>query len=55
MNFDFLDVAIVVVYIILIFYSGTLMRKYVGNIGDYLVANRTMGFHLGLLSMMGFV
>ena len=52
MDFTFIDVGIVVLYIVLIFYSGTLMKKYIGGIGDYLVANRTMGYHLGLLSMM---
>lgn len=52
MSFNYFDIGIVVIYIVLIFYSGTVMKKYVGGIGDYLVANRTMGFHLGLLSMM---
>ncbi len=28
------------------------MKKYVSGIGDYLVADRTMGFNLGLISMM---
>jgi len=28
------------------------MKKYVGGISDYLVADRSMGFHLGLLSLM---
>jgi SSS family solute:Na+ symporter len=28
------------------------MKKYVGGISDYLVADRSMGYHLGLLSMM---
>ena len=52
MNFGAIDIAIVAIYIVLIFYSGTLMKKYIRGIGDYLVADRTMGFHLGLLSMM---
>ncbi len=52
MNLSFFDWTIILIYIVLIFYSGTLMKKYVGNIGDYLVANRSMGFHLGLLSLM---
>ena len=52
MNFGVIDISIVIIYIVLIFYSGTIMKKYIGGIGDYLVANRTMGFHLGLLSMM---
>ncbi len=52
MGLGYFDIAIVAIYVVLIFYSGTIMKKYVGGIGDYLVANRTMGFHLGLLSMM---
>jgi len=51
-NLNYLDIAIILVYLILIFYSGFIMKKYVGGISDYLVADRTMGFHLGLLSMM---
>ena len=52
MQFSIIDISIVAIYIVLIFYSGTIMKKYIGGIGDYLVADRTMGFHLGLLSMM---
>jgi SSS family solute:Na+ symporter len=52
MGLSYFDIAIVAIYVVLIFYSGTIMKKYIGGIGDYLVANRTMGFHLGLLSMM---
>lgn len=52
MNLTYLDIFIIFIYLILIFYSGSIMKKYVGGISDYLVADRTMGFHLGLLSMM---
>ncbi|HDL18282.1 MAG TPA: sodium:solute symporter family protein [Bacteroidetes bacterium] len=52
MNLSAFDIVIVLIYIVLIFLSGSLMKKYVGNISDYLVANRSMGFHLGLLSLM---
>ena len=52
MNLTYLDIFIIFIYLVLIFYSGSIMKKYVGGISDYLVADRTMGFHLGLLSMM---
>jgi SSS family solute:Na+ symporter len=52
LNLSYLDIAILFIYLVLIFYSGSIMKKYVGGISDYLVADRSMGFHLGLLSMM---
>jgi SSS family solute:Na+ symporter len=52
MNFSLFDLGIVAFYIVLVFLSGILMKKYVSGIGDYLVADRTMGFNLGLISMM---
>ncbi len=52
MYFNFFDLGIIALYIALVFLSGILMKKYVGGIGDYLVADRTMGFNLGLISMM---
>jgi SSS family solute:Na+ symporter len=52
MNLSYFDIAIVAIYIVIVFFSGILMKKYVKGIGDYLVANRTMGFNLGLISMM---
>jgi len=52
MNLSVFDLGIVVFYIALVFLSGILMKKYVSGIGDYLVADRTMGFNLGLVSMM---
>ena len=52
MLLNYLDLAIVAVYLLVIFYAGYRMKKYVSGIGDFLVAGRSMGFHLGLLSMM---
>ena len=52
MNLSIFDLGIVVFYIALVFLSGILMKKYVSGIGDFLVADRTMGFNLGLVSMM---
>jgi SSS family solute:Na+ symporter len=52
MSFNFLDILLIVVYLILIFISGVWMKKYVGGIKDFLVADRSMGFNLGLISLM---
>jgi SSS family solute:Na+ symporter len=52
MYFNFIDLLIVGLYIVLVFLSGILMKRFVSGIGDYLVADRTMGFNLGLISMM---
>jgi SSS family solute:Na+ symporter len=52
MYFNLLDLGIIAIYIILVFLSGILMKRFVTGIDDYLVADRTMGFNLGLISMM---
>ena len=52
MNFSYLDFAIVIFYIILAFALGAFGKKYVKGIDDYLVAGRSMGFNLGLISLM---
>jgi len=52
MNLAWYDIVIIVVYILLIFYSGSIVKKYISGISDYLVAGRGMGFYLGLLSLM---
>ncbi len=52
MNLAWYDIVIIVVYLLLIFYSGSIVKKYIGGISDYLVAGRGMGFYLGLLSLM---
>jgi solute:Na+ symporter, SSS family len=52
MNLNYIDIAIIIIYILLIFVSGSLVKKYIKGIDDYLVAGRSMGFHLGLLSLM---
>ena len=52
MNSSILDLLFVVAYLLLIFLSGTLVKKYVKGIDNFLVAGRSMGYHLGLLSLM---
>jgi len=52
MNFSILDLVFIVVYLVLVFFSGALVKKYVKGIDNFLVAGRSMGFHLGLLSLM---
>lgn len=52
MNLSILDLLFVVAYLLLIFLSGTLVKKYVKGIDNFLVAGRSMGYHLGLLSLM---
>jgi len=52
MNLNLFDIIIIAAYIILIFLSGTIVKKYVKDIDKFLVAGRSMGFHLGLLSLM---
>jgi SSS family solute:Na+ symporter len=52
MNLTIFDVAIIAVYLILILLSGTLVKRYVKDIDNFLIAGRSMGFHLGLLSLM---
>jgi len=52
MNLSIVDIILIVVYLVLIFISGILVKKYVKGIDNFLVAGRSMGFHLGLLSLM---
>lgn len=52
MNFNFLDLTIIIVYVTFIFFAGSIVKKYVKGIDDYLVAGRSMGFSLGLISLM---
>lgn len=52
MNLSYLDVSIVVIYVAFIFFAGAIVKKYVKGIDDYLVAGRSMGFNLGLVSLM---
>ncbi len=52
MNLSYLDMAIVLLYILIVFFSGALVKKYIHGISDYLVADRSMDFNLGLISMM---
>ncbi len=52
MNLSIVDIIIIAVYILIVFFSGSLMKKYVSGISDYLVADRSMQLNLGLISMM---
>ena len=52
MNFTYLDWLIILVYIFLIISTGYYAKRYVGKISDFLIADRSMGFHLGLVSLM---
>lgn len=52
MNFSIFDVVFIVLYLVLVFLSGALVKKYIKGIDNFLVAGRSMGFHLGLLSLM---
>jgi len=52
MTFSIFDIIIVAIYLMFVILSGILMKKYVSGIGDYLVADRSMGFNLGLISMI---
>jgi len=52
MNLSIWDIILIVAYLILIFLSGTFVKKYIKGIDNFLIAGRSMGFHLGLLSLM---
>ncbi len=52
MNLSIVDVIIIVAYIILVFLSGVFVKKYIKNIDNFLVAGRSMGFYLGIISLM---
>ncbi|MCK5343589.1 MAG: hypothetical protein KAR20_09295, partial [Candidatus Heimdallarchaeota archaeon] len=52
MNLSITDIIIIAVYILIVFFSGALMKKYISGISDYLVADRSMALNLGLISMM---
>ncbi len=52
MNLSIVDLIIISAYMLLIFFSGTIVKKYIKGIDNFLVAGRSMGFHLGLLSLM---
>ncbi len=52
MSLSIWDLIFVIAYLLLIFLSGTLVKKYIKGIDNFLVAGRSMGYHLGLLSLM---
>jgi SSS family solute:Na+ symporter len=52
MSLSAVDVAVVAAYLLLILYSGTFARKSVRDLAGFLVAERSMGLHLGLASLV---
>ena len=52
MNLSTVDIIIIVAYILLVFLSGTFVKKYIKDIENFLVAGRSMGFYLGIISLM---
>ncbi|MFH1741664.1 MAG: sodium:solute symporter family protein, partial [bacterium] len=51
MNFGTLDWIIVVIYLIATVVAGLWMRRFVGNVGDYIVAGRSVDTYLGVASL----
>jgi len=52
MNLSPFDLAIIGLYLLFIFYSGSIVKRFVKNIDDFLLAGRSMGLHLGLASLV---
>ncbi len=52
MYLSILDIIIIVIYVLFIFFAGSIVQKKIKGIDDYLVAGRSMGFNLGLVSLM---
>ena len=52
MHFALLDWSIVVLYLAAVFVAGTLGQRYVSNSASFLVAGRSMGIHVGVISLV---
>lgn len=52
MHFALLDWLIVGVYLSVVFVAGTLGQRYVRNSSTFLVAGRSMGIHVGMISLV---
>ncbi len=52
MNFSILDWIILAAYIAVIFYFGVRGKKYVSDSTDFLVAGRSMGLYVGVISLV---
>lgn len=48
-----IDISIIVIYLLLIFSVGILMRKRVNNFSSFMVAGQNLGLSLGVTSMLG--
>ena len=51
-SFSWLDAAIVVLSLVATLWIGVRVKRYVGSIEDYLVANRGMGLYVGAASLL---
>jgi SSS family solute:Na+ symporter len=52
MHFALVDWLIVGVYLSVVFFVGTLGQRYVRNSSSFLVASRSMGIHVGMISLV---
>jgi SSS family solute:Na+ symporter len=52
MNLGWFDWGFTILYVAGVFAAGSIVKRYIGGISDFLVAGRQMGFTLGLLSLM---
>lgn len=52
MNFSILDWTILALYIAVIFYVGVRGKRYISDSSDFLVAGRSMGLYVGMISLV---
>ena len=52
-NFSALDWVIVVVYLVTCVAAGLYVKRYVGNMSDYVVAGRSLNSFLSIATMLG--
>ncbi len=52
MYLSILDIVIILIYVLFIFFAGSIVQKKIKGIDEYLVAGRSMGVNLGLVSLM---
>lgn len=52
MNFSVVDWTILIVFLVANLYAGIYGRRFVKNSADFLVASRSMGLHVGMISLV---
>src|ERR687890_643972 len=52
-NFSTIDWVIVAVYLLATIAAGLAVKKYVSNMGDFVVAGRSLNSYLGIATMLG--